>query len=234
MLAAWFGHTEVVRILLAAGANIEAIDNEYGFTALMIAAYGGHAEVVNLLLHKGAKFTFAAMQTFANVQVVDFTKRQAVIEKLTHYTSQQDNQTGALAVLVLLASYTIIAIGILALLGINCSVSFCFPVAIVSCVSSLVYSTVLSKQNNQRQERKTNHADKPSIALQRKTYLNILLDILINIAPAACVMLHMLPVLCPPLLLVAIGIMSIILLDRSFDNRIQNDTLPLLANYKPS
>jgi len=46
--AAFNGHTDVVRLLLEKGANIEAT------TPLHTAAYNGHIGVVRLLLEKGA------------------------------------------------------------------------------------------------------------------------------------------------------------------------------------
>ena len=53
MYAAGNGKTNIVKLLLDKGANIEA-KNIYGSTALIIAAYNGHADVVTLLLAKGA------------------------------------------------------------------------------------------------------------------------------------------------------------------------------------
>ena len=57
LIAAYKGHTEIVKVLIAAGANIEAIDDE-GYTPLEVAARNGHVEVVKLLLEKGAKVDF--------------------------------------------------------------------------------------------------------------------------------------------------------------------------------
>ena len=51
--AARDGHAEVVRLLLAAGADVNA-QNQFGYTALMGAAFHGHFEVVRLLLAAGA------------------------------------------------------------------------------------------------------------------------------------------------------------------------------------
>jgi len=47
------GHTAVVELLLAAGADVDA-KNNYGWTALHYAAAYGHADVVELLLEAGA------------------------------------------------------------------------------------------------------------------------------------------------------------------------------------
>src|SRR5205814_1919354 len=48
------GHVEVVKLLLNANANIEAVDNEYGRTPLSLAAENGHVDVVKLLLNVNA------------------------------------------------------------------------------------------------------------------------------------------------------------------------------------
>ena len=54
MYAANAGHSQVVQLLLDAGAQVDARDNA-GYTSLMIAAGSGHAQLVELLLHAGAK-----------------------------------------------------------------------------------------------------------------------------------------------------------------------------------
>jgi serine/threonine-protein phosphatase 6 regulatory ankyrin repeat subunit B len=53
VFAATHGHTEVVQLLLAKGANVNAKD-ETGYTALINASAYGHKEVVQLMLGKGA------------------------------------------------------------------------------------------------------------------------------------------------------------------------------------
>jgi len=51
--AAFCGHTEVVRLLLARGADVHAV-NSQGRSALVQAADQGHAEIVQLLAHAGS------------------------------------------------------------------------------------------------------------------------------------------------------------------------------------
>ncbi|KAK0096567.1 hypothetical protein PV326_005146 [Microctonus aethiopoides] len=52
-LAARHGYTDVVRVLLAAGASADHADCD-GWTALRAAAWGGHTQVVEMLLEHGA------------------------------------------------------------------------------------------------------------------------------------------------------------------------------------
>jgi ankyrin repeat protein len=58
-LAAEGGYPKVIQLLLAAGANVDAPEDE-GQTALMLAADRGHMEVVQLLLRSGADKSYRA------------------------------------------------------------------------------------------------------------------------------------------------------------------------------
>ena len=53
MHAAWFGHIDVMRILIDKGADVNA-KNKNGATALILAADKGNAEIVSFLIDKGA------------------------------------------------------------------------------------------------------------------------------------------------------------------------------------
>ncbi len=53
MLACNAGHTVCVRLLLGAGAAVEAHDNE-GLTPIMFAAQNGHDDIVRILMERGA------------------------------------------------------------------------------------------------------------------------------------------------------------------------------------
>jgi ankyrin repeat protein len=54
MLAAGNGHTEVVRLLAAAGASVDDVEITHRWTALIWAAKRGHRDTVELLLELGA------------------------------------------------------------------------------------------------------------------------------------------------------------------------------------
>lgn len=53
-MAAKHGDTERVQALLQQGANVNAVDRQFGATALMWAAHEGHTDIVRLLLDSGA------------------------------------------------------------------------------------------------------------------------------------------------------------------------------------
>ena len=52
--ASYWGHLEIVQLLVEKGADVDIQDN-WGNTALIIASYWGHLEVVIYLVEKGAK-----------------------------------------------------------------------------------------------------------------------------------------------------------------------------------
>ena len=52
-LAAWHGREEIMRMLMAHGADVNAA-SPTGWTALMLAALGGHMESIDMLLEAGA------------------------------------------------------------------------------------------------------------------------------------------------------------------------------------
>jgi tetratricopeptide (TPR) repeat protein len=60
------GFVETVRILIAAGASIEAKEKETGLTALQRAVYIGHIEIAEILLCAGAKCTQADIIIWAD------------------------------------------------------------------------------------------------------------------------------------------------------------------------
>ena len=48
ILAVWWGHTEVVKLLIKNGADVYA-KNKYGQTALMLAEKRGHTKIISIL-----------------------------------------------------------------------------------------------------------------------------------------------------------------------------------------
>lgn len=50
IMAAYKGYTEIVKLLLEAGADVSAVDPGMKATALHAAAYAGHAEAAKLLI----------------------------------------------------------------------------------------------------------------------------------------------------------------------------------------
>lgn len=79
IIAAYYGHSGAVDLLLKVGAKIELKDN-LGHTALMGASFKGHTDIVKLLLKKGASvstetdhgataLTYAA--TFGRNDIID-------------------------------------------------------------------------------------------------------------------------------------------------------------------
>lgn len=53
VMAAYLGHTEIVRLLLEAGADVTAVDPSMKATALHAAAYAGRTEAAKLLIQYG-------------------------------------------------------------------------------------------------------------------------------------------------------------------------------------
>ncbi|MEJ2111162.1 MAG: ankyrin repeat domain-containing protein [Acidobacteriota bacterium] len=61
------GHTEIVKLLLEAGANVDATGND-DVTALHAASQNGHAEIVELLLEAGANVNAEITRAFYREQ----------------------------------------------------------------------------------------------------------------------------------------------------------------------
>jgi ankyrin repeat protein len=56
------GHTQIVELLIQAGANVNLTD-KFGFSPIAIAAYSGYGEIVNLLIAAGADLQAPASET---------------------------------------------------------------------------------------------------------------------------------------------------------------------------
>ena len=86
MLAARNGHAEVVKLLLAKGAHVNA-RRSWGLTALMLAADNGNAEVVRLLLDNGADLTATWFHGDAAIGFAAKKRHSEVIRLLDGYQS---------------------------------------------------------------------------------------------------------------------------------------------------
>ena len=51
--SSYYGNVEIVKILIEAGADVNAVDS-YGWTALMHAAYNAHDDILKILIETGA------------------------------------------------------------------------------------------------------------------------------------------------------------------------------------
>jgi ankyrin repeat protein len=58
--ASLMGRDAVVELLLASGADVDAVDRDYGIVPVHVAAMNGHAETVELLVDRGADLNRAA------------------------------------------------------------------------------------------------------------------------------------------------------------------------------
>jgi ankyrin repeat protein len=77
MLASFYNRPEIVKILLEAGADIEATHNISGRTSLMIASWNNSLETIKILLDAGA-----------NKDVKDINGKTAI-----DYAKEKDNKT---------------------------------------------------------------------------------------------------------------------------------------------
>ena len=81
MKAAGKGRTEVVKALLAQGADVNAKDKD-NVTALIAAAAGGHAEIVKVLLAEGADVNVKGANGWTALMVAAFDGHAAIVETL--------------------------------------------------------------------------------------------------------------------------------------------------------
>lgn len=79
--AAENGHIEIVKLLLANGADITVQDAK-GWTPLNSAAWGGHLEVVKLLLENGADFTVPSNDYWTPLVVAAYHGHLSVVQLL--------------------------------------------------------------------------------------------------------------------------------------------------------
>ncbi|HEY0138859.1 MAG TPA: ankyrin repeat domain-containing protein, partial [Nannocystis sp.] len=87
--AAFCGHTEVVRLLLARGADVDAV-NSQGRNALVQAADQGHAEIVELLAHAGSAVDQPGLFGQTALHLAAWQGHRAVVETLLACAARTD------------------------------------------------------------------------------------------------------------------------------------------------
>ncbi|KAI4806077.1 hypothetical protein KUCAC02_010665 [Chaenocephalus aceratus] len=85
--AAWGGHSEAVRLLLNAGADVDGCDAE-GRTALRAAAWGGHEEIVLTLLDYGAQVDKADSKGRTPLIAAAYMGHQEAVEILLNHNAK--------------------------------------------------------------------------------------------------------------------------------------------------
>ena len=81
MKAAWDGQVEIARYLIAAGANVNAVDDQQE-TALFSAIKREHIEIVQLLIDRGARVNVKDVRQFTPLTVASAAGNQAIITML--------------------------------------------------------------------------------------------------------------------------------------------------------
>jgi ankyrin repeat protein len=83
-LAAFFGHLEAARILLDAGADVDALSqNALGNTPLHAATAGRHSHVALALIERGANPHAVDAGGYTPLQIATQNQLQAVVERMT-------------------------------------------------------------------------------------------------------------------------------------------------------
>ena len=83
-LSAFFGHVEAARILLDAGADVNAISqNSLTNTPLHAATAGKHPEVALLLLSRGAKSDTVDAGGYTPLQIASQNQMETVVQRMT-------------------------------------------------------------------------------------------------------------------------------------------------------
>ena len=82
--SAWGGHTEVVKLLLEAGAAVDSADSDQR-TALRAAAWGGHEGIVEALLRAGADVNRTDDEGRTALIAAAYMGHAGIVEHLLNY-----------------------------------------------------------------------------------------------------------------------------------------------------
>ena len=85
------GHTEMVQLLLANGANINAQDKN-GWTILMMAAYKGHTKIVRSLLANGANINAQNKDQWTALMIAAYKGHTETVQLLLERGAKTDTQ----------------------------------------------------------------------------------------------------------------------------------------------
>lgn len=91
MLASYFGHTKVVKILLSQGAPVDSA-TYFGSTPLFYAIEQGHVPVVKILLDYGANLFTQNRYKETPVQLIARSQNTTLTEFLSMYADQPKNK----------------------------------------------------------------------------------------------------------------------------------------------
>jgi ankyrin repeat protein len=84
MWSSFKGHADISSMLIQAGADVNAKDDKYGFTPLMVASRNGHSDVVDVLLTSGRSLDIFALDK-AGRSAIDLAvlyKHDKVVQRL--------------------------------------------------------------------------------------------------------------------------------------------------------
>ena len=100
--ASSIGHVEIVKLLLAKDANVNAASGNMGWTPLSSAAWAGHTDIANLLIDKGADINKAIMAldkgvgTKNAIESLKEIKRERAASKLVTTVSKSSQEVSTI------------------------------------------------------------------------------------------------------------------------------------------
>lgn len=86
-VAAMFGHTQMINVLLALHSDLTLVD-ENGWTALHYAASQGHQSAVLLLLHAGIAINAKSNDLFAALHLASLNGHEGCVKAILYYAEQ--------------------------------------------------------------------------------------------------------------------------------------------------